>query len=33
MGKLFLSIIVCCVAIACPPLALLLLFLTGLWKE
>lgn len=32
MGKLFLSIIVCCVAMACSPLGLLLLFCTGLWE-
>lgn len=33
MGKLFMAIVVCCASLACPPLGLLLLFVSGLWKE
>lgn len=33
MGKFFMSIIVCCASLACPPLGLILLFISGLWKE
>lgn len=33
MGKLLLSIIVCCAAMAFPPLGLLLLWATGVWED
>lgn len=33
MGTLFIAIIVCCASLAYPPLGLLLLFVSGLWKK
>jgi len=33
MGKLLMAIIVGCASLAFPPLGLILLYISGLWKE